>query len=644
MADVNNSAGVSTSAPPRSYIPRPSRLPVPAPSIRKSPSRDALRAPAKTAPASLLRPKPSRDHLASQRTTAPIRDRDLFNGSVVEKALPLRSKPSNEVFNKPLGRPLSQYQEPDHLFATQTENNSENDPITQDDEKPKSARPSLSERAQDTLAHIPSSPALTRRRSAFFNQESPMRAPSRSASGSRPGSSYAQDETMRPPSRLTTSRPGSSKGYNGQSVPIDFEASTNTLKPSALHTPLKRSSIANTLKTPKSISNLRLAASPSKLPPSGFSNISATPFKSPTTTPSLKSGSKTIGRAVRPRASVNALFDDLQPTEPSTAATPSKAVGRGLRPRPSIGGLFTDPSVPETRPVEIKTTLKTVRPRSSIVGLKSTSTSEISKPLASPRGNFGMKKVSPTFSNASSSTTASHTSKESISTAESTTSKETTPKKSSTALREQIAKAKAAKRAALAKQVAIPNATDQAEEAPVIPSGTFDFGLEDPFNQNIMQDAGKGLLRKRIDAARTDGRLNIAAMGFKEIPTEVMSMYNLENINGSWAECVDLTRFVAADNELETIGDDIFPDTDPRDSTDDDEQGNQFGGLQTLDLHGNTLISIPRGLRRLELLTTLNLVSFVYDRLTPLTDANSQTISWEMIVSKSSRKSRVYVT
>ena len=168
----------------------------------------------------------------------------------------------------------------------------------------------------------------------------------------------------------------------------------------------------------------------------------------------------------------------------------------------------------------------------------------------------------------------------------------------------------------MAKAVPVGESEGFVEEAPVIPSGTFDFGLEDPFNQNT-QDPGKGLLRKRIDGARTDGRLNIAAMGLKEIPDEVMNMYNLENINGdasSWAESVDLTRFVAADNELETIGDDIFPDIDPRDLADDDDaRGNQFGGLETLDLHGNTLISIPRGLRRLEMLTTLNLVSCLCD-------------------------------
>jgi hypothetical protein len=154
---------------------------------------------------------------------------------------------------------------------------------------------------------------------------------------------------------------------------------------------------------------------------------------------------------------------------------------------------------------------------------------------------------------------------------------------------------------------------DSVEESSIIPAGTFDFGLaEDPFNQQKGQDASKGLLRKRIDSARTDGRLNIAAMGLKDIPGEVMDMYNLDAINGhgsSWAESVDLTRFVAADNELEVLGDDVFPDIDPRELLDDDDsKGNQFGGLETLDLHGNLLKALPLGLRRLSVLTTLNLV------------------------------------
>jgi hypothetical protein len=233
------------------------------------------------------------------------------------------------------------------------------------------------------------------------------------------------------------------------------------------------------------------------------------------------------------------------------------------------------------------------------------------------RIGFVPKKKSATFSNTSSEGTAtSKASKATTATSVSSQEPDVTPRKSSLALRDQIAKAKAAKRAAATKQVSGVTMSNE-EEAPVIASGTFDFGLsDDPFNQQINQKGAKGLLKKRIDSARSDGRLNIAAMGFKEIPQEVMNMYNLESIDGSWAEAVDLTRFVAADNELELLGDDVFPDVDPREVVDDeDAKGNQFGGLETLDLHGNVLMALPLGLRRLELLTSLNLVSSLWGSL-----------------------------
>ncbi|KFY45612.1 hypothetical protein V494_00866 [Pseudogymnoascus sp. VKM F-4513 (FW-928)] len=559
MGDVNNSPVAST----RSSIPRPSRLPLPSQSLRQATSRSSLRSSANTIPVARLRPKQSIDVLAPTQATSTY-DRDVDTGvRTPQKAPVLRSKPSNSSFKE-----LQSRYEPALVSTAQAEISE--DP-TEHEPRSRKPRPSLSERAQETLAQIPPSPVVNRRKSSFFNPESPMRPPSRSTNGSRPGSSYENDGKMRPPSRQASSRPGSSAGYNTQAVPIDFRASTNSFKPN-LHTPVKRQSM-QTLKTPKSVS-LRLAAA-SKTP--GATNPT-TPYKPTPPALGVKSGSKTVGRAIRPRASVTGLFDE-QPFEP-------------------------------IRPAESKTP-RTVRPRASIGSFSKPTLSELPN-AGSPRTSVGLKKVSPTFSNASSTSasTISHASKESMTTVGSPQNKETTPKKSSTALREQIAKAKAAKRAVMTKTTPIAQSEGFAEEAPVIPSGTFDFGLDDPFNQNG-QDPSKGLLRKRIDSARTDGRLNIAAMGFKEIPDEVMNMYNLEDINGqasSWAESVDLTRFVAADNELETIGDDIFPDMDPRDSADDDDaRGNQFGGLETLDLHGNTLISIPSGLRRLELLTTLNL-------------------------------------
>lgn len=118
------------------------------------------------------------------------------------------------------------------------------------------------------------------------------------------------------------------------------------------------------------------------------------------------------------------------------------------------------------------------------------------------------------------------------------------------------------------------------------------------------------MIQKRVDVARTEGRLNIAAMNLKEIPVEVLKMYDSEFNKDSeipWNEVVDLVRFVAADNEIETIADDAFPDLDPE-NWDEEVKGSQFGGLEALDLHGNVLFDVPMGLKRLGRLTTLNLV------------------------------------
>jgi hypothetical protein len=125
-------------------------------------------------------------------------------------------------------------------------------------------------------------------------------------------------------------------------------------------------------------------------------------------------------------------------------------------------------------------------------------------------------------------------------------------------------------------------------------------------------------MRKRVDNARTEGRLNISAMGLKEIPEEVLKMYDYEynkqqDSSVVWNEAIDLVRFVAADNEIENLADNVFPDIDPNAlSLDDDDNGSQFGGLEMLDLHGNVLFDLPMGLRRLERLTSLNLVRILF--------------------------------
>ncbi|PPJ52124.1 hypothetical protein CBER1_10410 [Cercospora berteroae] len=179
---------------------------------------------------------------------------------------------------------------------------------------------------------------------------------------------------------------------------------------------------------------------------------------------------------------------------------------------------------------------------------------------------------------------------------------------SSAALREQIAAAKAAAR----KQRESAEKRESSCSQPLSTNGDSGVDFEthaDPFGQALKDE--KHVLKYRVHNARMSGKLNIAAMGLKEMPEEVMKMYDAAAMAESrvnWAEVVDLTKFIAADNEFERIDDTVFPDRSNEDlAADDDATGNQFGGLELLDLHGNSLQALPMGLRRLERLTHLNI-------------------------------------
>ena len=167
-----------------------------------------------------------------------------------------------------------------------------------------------------------------------------------------------------------------------------------------------------------------------------------------------------------------------------------------------------------------------------------------------------------------------------------------TPPKSSAALRETIAKAKAARRA-------LSQTHDQGPgKAQAI---TEDFsGIE-------IEVSNKVTLRNRISSARSDGRLNIAAMGLRNIPTEILNMYDMSDMtDGTWAESVDLVKLIAADNEIHSLDDNFFPIGDTLGDADNDHPGSIFGGLEVLDLHGNVLEAISPGIAAMKHLTTMN--------------------------------------
>jgi Leucine-rich repeat (LRR) protein len=169
--------------------------------------------------------------------------------------------------------------------------------------------------------------------------------------------------------------------------------------------------------------------------------------------------------------------------------------------------------------------------------------------------------------------------------------------KSSAALRDTISKARAAKKAR--------DSTDAVVNAPLSSTG-WPSSLDD---EAFLTSNSMDILQRRMQQAVTSGHLNIAALNLKYIPPKVMKMYESVNSNANWAEMVDLTRLVAADNELADLEDAMFPDVAASDAMADEEVFFQFGGLEALDMHRNALIHLPMGLRRLERLSILNLTS-----------------------------------
>lgn len=428
-------------------------------------------------------------------------------------------------------------------------------------------RPSLTERTIETLSNVPSSPAVKRRGSNFYDMSGSSRPQSKAGVPSRPGSSYQSDGSN---GRLNgpLSRPGSSsssldKGYS------NFRASTNTYKPplaTVRGTPSKRLSAFGSSAIPTTKSTPKLAHRPS------LNNLSS-------------------------RASLSASIGPRTPSpEKHSGISVSKFGSKTLTARPvktrgSVHGLFTKPSISSLKNSQPTLDLSSAPMRAgSLASVKSSGTSAGGHNPSSP--------------SAASTAPTVHSLEEPPSSA----------RKSSAALRDQIAKAKAAKRAA-SRQVSGTMEPEAVKSSLIPTDDTFDFGpTDDPFGQKKFEDSNRKVMESRIGTARVTGRLNIAAMGLKEIPDEVLKMYDLESIgraDGSWAESVDLTRLVVADNELETIDDSLFPDIDPNDfgSEEVDDRGRIFWGLESADLHNNMLISLPLGLRRLQQLTSLNLTS-----------------------------------
>lgn len=523
--------------------PRQSGIPRLAPTSR-------LPLPAGT-PSRSIRPSPSRERLQTDRGLDAAKLRRPSEGNLFKKPLPRPSSPNKaqDSFYSYAGGPN---QTPSgstgsgSVVEGETWDSSETSSDMHSIETPlnrKKPRPSLSDRTIETLSQIPPTPSPSRRKSSFFTNESPMRPPSRPAS--------AMNDYSRPASRQ-------------QREPETSQArfSSSMRQPAASRTP----SVSSTTRVPtsqRSTSSFQETQSRNSTV-KGRQSLSLEKPQASKMKPPVKKGA--ANGTIPAKVSANAGSKSLS------------AVSSRYKPRPSLSNAFVEPSPTEVKsPVEndvlpVSKTRKPPSKFSSKLTSPASTKSKVSSDASTVDSNPPERKVAePQARNVS---------------------------KTSSALRESIAKAKAAKK-------------QMRESAPgpgfIDPFDNVD--IKDPFNQLPKEGTNQGLLKKRIQSARKSGHLNIAGLDLKEIPDEVMTMYDFDpNSSEDWYESVDLEKFLASDNEIEALSDAAFPDIDPySDELDDDSRGNQFGGLQVLDLRGNILSSLPVGIRRLLRLNSLNL-------------------------------------
>lgn len=387
-------------------------------------------------------------------------------------------------------------------------------------------------------------------------------SPSPSPSGNR-SRTTSIDSVMGPPLRpapaLKTVRPPASSSVRAGS-PTKFP--TSPMK--SLKAPASVANIKKPLSSP-SIQSPGTIYTPPKVHVRGRSTHIAKP-------PKYTSATVTQSHHASSHKHSATILKDVQIAGPKFTKPGKTVDGRVSPVKPALASIFKDPPKVDHTSTKLDLSSLNAKPsalmRPKIRGENTVASSPTVSPVPS--------KLKP-----SATTKKQHSTKQ---------AKEisTKPAKSSAACREQVARAKAE---AMKKVVSnTTSATDHLEET------------------SFVVGDNKGLLRKRIQGAVTTGSLNVSAMDLKQIPDEIMKMFDFdESSTLNWSEAVDLIKFIAADNEIQELRPDSFPDWSIDDLAADDEKSNQFGGLEVLDLHGNQLSEVPTGFRRLERLQTLNL-------------------------------------
>ncbi|KAJ9626163.1 hypothetical protein H2204_010115 [Knufia peltigerae] len=389
-------------------------------------------------------------------------------------------------------------------------------------------------------------PSLSERTTETLSQVSPCPSPM-----PRRTSFVNSDNSMPPPMRPTsrTSRPTTPATTRAESP------SKRAFRPPGRASPTKDVAPLPTVMSPGDIYT----------PPRAFVRDQRSRIAKPLRDP-RRSMSSAFENPATHQNSSSSVKTSSQPMK-GKSVYGSKTIGsHTTAQRPSISSIFKNPALPS----------RETNPLPSVGGSKPT----VSKAKAKPESKTNSKSEQQRHTGTAQETPA------------------TSSPKSSAALRETIAKAKAARRDMLKKSGGEP--TRQSDDF------STGFGqLDDLPNTGDK----KVLLTKRIQQAVTTGQLNIAGMNLKRIPPEIMKMYDPEDNKIDWSEMVDLTRMNAADNEIEELEGEVFPDFSEYELQNDDEKSNQFGGLESIDLQRNNIQRLPIGFRRLARLQSLNLTA-----------------------------------
>lgn len=431
-------------------------------------------------------------------------------------------------------------------------------------------RPSLSERTMETLSLIPPSPTPRRRKSSFYPTDMPgssLPGPSSALTKSRSENTFSQSFLPSTPRRASPTK--------HQTDALPYSA-----KPSSV-----RRSVSSFV--PKSLPRRSGGGvygasdqTPSKVPP-----VPKLPPNSPKKSLNLGlSNSSSVRPGVgsnQPRQSLATQEDNRHDIGRHPLNAPKfraqTYAPKSTRPRIPLDELFSR-QTPDTPNGQNNRSVSGVHKLSTKPGSKGNAQERSTAPSREHPRVAKDRNESPALSSLDPS------------------SKKSDSPKSSAALRETIAKAKEARRKAV-KLGTNENVTNKKN-----------FQAIDRDDVDIMGElSDHNILLKRMETGRTSGKLNIAALGLSEFPTCLKGMYNIENIDidcGEWYESVDLVRLMAADNELEFLPSWAFPDMS---LATDLEEGNIFGGLQLIDLHGNNLNELTSGLTSLTHLTNINL-------------------------------------